>query len=370
MAIEPLRPAFQAAWNPALKPIPAPPWRQKLKAIWDVVYFILSILIFPIAIARAVGYAVAFAAKKMALPSAWLYSITHGDETWEDIKRGYRDFCNGPISQSFAVDEHWVKTPDQVNLHATHFRHRHADANTPTIILYPSNMATTQHRVYRWLIERAHQRNAPCNFVVFDYRGVSKSEGEMNRIHDLVVDGDSIYQFVRDHLHVPPASISHYGWSLGGCVSAHVKGLHPESDAGTYISERSFASSRHVASSIIPRRLRPLLFWFPWAVHQQDWNFTAPYNNLRGRLVAVYHPNDDIIHDSSSFYRGAEEHHLPIEKIELEAAPHLQELASRKYIDHHSRSLEDYLVKGTTQLAADAIADLILPPAMPAAGVA
>src|SRR5690554_3352878 len=128
--IRQIHPSFQAKWNNKnihLKP-PEKTFTQK---IWQVVYDILSILLLPIGIVRAVGWAVHFIAKKVVLPSAWFYP----HQIVQRAKRIFQVCCRN-LQPQFEIQKHLLKTPDGVKLKAIHFRHRQATETTPTVIFY------------------------------------------------------------------------------------------------------------------------------------------------------------------------------------------------------------------------------------------
>lgn len=361
MAVQALAPPFQAVWNDnniQLKE-PVKTLYQKINQIfWDV----LSIVLLPLGIARAVGWAIHFIAKKMVLPSAWFYP----NQILQRAK-GIFDVCCRNLRNQFAVQEHQLYTPDGVKLNALHFRHQRADANTPTILFYQSNASISHLGIYLWLVEEAVRRNSVCNFVVFDYRGVGDSCGDAQSTRDLLIDGDTALQFVKDHLGVPPHLIHFYTWSLGGAIGANIKAMHPDC-TGPLVNERSFSSLRSVGENSIPPFLWPLFFWVPWAAEKEGWNLEAPLQKLRGRTLILYHRKDPTIPYASSAHQAAIKANLNMQAIELFQTEEQIERAQEKYVDHHFEDLSSYFAAYPGLKADKAAADFILPPpAAPAA---
>ena len=126
-----------------------------------------------------------------------------------------------------------IVTPDGVRLAAQVELVNGATAQTPTAILFnPLGAGDSVHEALR--IKLIAEQ---CNVVTFNYRGL----GTTWRPEDLVVDGDSIYQYATEELGVQSDKICFYGFSLGGALAAQVKALHPES-TGKYAGDRPFKS--------------------------------------------------------------------------------------------------------------------------------
>jgi hypothetical protein len=351
-ALAQIQPTFQATWNNQnihLKPAE----KTRLQKIWRVVYLILSIVIFPIGIARAIGWAVHFVAKKLVLPAAWFYP----GQIVKMAKHFFQMGCHN-LTQ-FSIQEHVLATPDKVKLQALHFRHHRAGENTPTVLFFQSNAVMLQMGVYLWLINEAIRRHVVCNFVVFDYRGVGESQGDLSSTRELLIDGDTALQFVRDHLRVPPSQIHWYGWSLGGGVSTQVKSFYPECN-GPLVNERSFSSIRSATEHSIPRFLKPFLFWFPCTAERYGWNLTAPLEKLHGRTLVVYHPRDPTIPYAASAHAAATKANLMMEAICLYQTPELMRDTVGRIVDHHCENLDLYYAAPGVK-ADHAIANFILP---------
>jgi hypothetical protein len=350
-------PPFRAIWNDRNIHLQEP-HKTLSQKIAQVAWNVLSIVILPLGIARAIGWVVHFIAKKMILPSAWFYP----NQILQRAK-GIFNVCCRNLQNQFLIQKHKIFTPDGVRLNALQFRHRLADENTPTVLFYQSNASISQLGIYLWLVEEAARRNSVCNFVVFDYRGVGSSKGDAESIRDLLIDGDTALQFVKDHLHVPPHLIHWYTWSLGGGIGSNIKAMYPEC-TGPLINERSFSSLRAVGENIIPTFLKPFLFWLPWAAEKEGWKLEVPLNKLRERTLILYHRKDPTIPYAASAHKADES----IQALELYQTEEQIEQAQGRMVDHHFEELGNYYV--APGLKADqAAANFILPPAAAVAAV-
>ncbi len=370
-------PSFQAVWNERniqFKKI-AHPSSQR---VTEIALRILSLLLFPLFLLEMVGSAIRFTAKKLVLPSAWFYP----NQILQRAKRIFNICCLN-LHKQFTIQKHKILTPDGVRLNALYFKHREIPQNrpdsllhkitptfiqkalptlfskpdpaVPTILFYQSNASISQLGIYLWLVEEAVRRKKVCNFVVFDYRGVGSSTGDAASTKDLLIDGDTALQFVKDHLKTPPHLINFYTWSLGGGVGTNIKALYPEC-TGRLVSERSFSSLKNVAETMIPSFLKPLFFWIPKVAKKEGWDLKAPLERLKGKTLIVFHRDDPTIPYEASAHKRAIRLNLPVESIELKQIPQNQE----RLIDHHFEELHNYYASPSGKRADQAIADFIL----------
>jgi hypothetical protein len=342
---------FQAQWNEHNSHLKTKDSQSTKIANFALNLF--SILFFPLGIARLIGWAVHFVAKKLILQSAWMYP--------KHILYGFKTFFNcscEKLKTHFNIKTHPMITPDQVELKATHFCHSKADAKTPTILFYQGSGSITEMGSYFWLIEEAVKRNVVCNFVVFDYRRVDLEEkvqenAEIESADPLLLDGDTAFQFVRDHLKVPSHLIHWYGWSLGAGVAANIKAWYQ--CEGPFVNERSFDSLFKVAANFIPKAWKWLFSWAPFVAAKQGWDIKALFDQLKGATLVVYHKEDPVIHyDASAASAVSESKTADVEVIEL-----LAKNESPSF-NHHYESLDHYVVAEGKEVKQE-IANFILP---------
>jgi len=287
-------------------------------------------------------------ANKNILPAAHLPF-----ETLQLNQTNFDHFWHGPIDSSnqqlrdhFEVSAHTITTPHNwAKLNANLFRHRDADGSTPTLIYFQPNGCVSTQESHRWLLQKSIDMKTPMNFVIFDYRSVGDSIGTFKSTNDLIVDGASIVQWVRNELGTPDDRIHFYGRSLGGAIAAQTKALYPNL-TGRFISERSFSSSYDMISRIVHDRfkpnlhpmLRPLCYLLAplaaWAVKSQGYNLDAvkAFKKLQGEKLVVYHPQDPVIPFNASLFSKVKNH--PHKSLELRTDEFL--------INHHNSPLSFY----------------------------
>jgi alpha/beta superfamily hydrolase len=188
-----------------------------------------------------------------------------------------------------------VKTPDGALLKGTFLQHKSLMPNAPCTIIMQPNATIYSFDTFENLIEHPTSHAQACNFVLFDYRECGESQGEVIHPKDLIVDGDSIYQFVKDYLQVPPSQIHAIGHSLGGGVAAQVYALHP-SNTGNLVIDRSFSSIRDAACKLISNKVIASIAAFALKILGWDLlNSAEALKNIRSKTLVCYHPYDEII---------------------------------------------------------------------------
>lgn len=191
-----------------------------------------------------------------------------------------------------------IITPDQVSLTANVHVVEGANAATPTILLFnPLGANASIHSELK--DDLLAQR---CNVITFDYRGL----GTTRRADDLVVDGESVYQYATHELGIDKNKVHFYGFSLGGALAAQVKALHPESE-GKYVGDRPFKSVfRLITENCCIERLGPtvkkitsfisaVLIALPVYLLGWEWDGKRAIAQLNGNKRIIYHPNDCLV---------------------------------------------------------------------------
>jgi hypothetical protein len=226
------------------------------------------------------------------------------------------------LNKNFTPSPIETATPDGVKLRGTFFKNVAASETAPTVIFFQPNAMISKQGVFDWILEQAALQEFPYNFVYFDYRGCGESEKILPYSKkSLFLDGESIYQFVRDKLHVPPSDIHFYGWSLGGGISSNVKEIYAEHES-CYGNERSFNSMTNVVknflsgffnhkftfinstfNNILSVGLTSIAaFWLSLL----NWNIesTKAIENLKGKTLIIHHPEDEFMKKEASLYHS------------------------------------------------------------------
>jgi len=191
-----------------------------------------------------------------------------------------------------------IVTPDQVEIQATFVPAYGCSRETPTMILF--NPLGNNYDIYSRT--RVHLMRRDYNVVSFNYRGYRKTWSA----GDLVLDGESVYQYVRDNLGVNPRNIHFFGASLGGAVAAQVKALHPEC-TGKYVGDRPFKSIftflvEKLSIGFFGKTVKVITrlavgIFLAYPVYLLGWELDGEraINRMRGDHLVTYHPNDPLI---------------------------------------------------------------------------
>jgi hypothetical protein len=217
----------------------------------------------------------------------------------QDIKKITKSFNSFWYTKDKAsIKDHYIatplkiKTPDRVILDATFIKHKKANDNTPTIIIFQPNNSIYKNQKFNWILKDFIKHDKICNLLYFDYRGCGESSGHPKNSKQLFIDGASAYQFVKDQIKTPINKIYFYGFSLGGAVSAHVK--HIYNNDGKYINERSFSCTDQIIDVHISAWLTKLT---KIGAKRIGWIFNPDkiWKNLQGEKLLIYHPEDPLM---------------------------------------------------------------------------
>ncbi len=191
-----------------------------------------------------------------------------------------------------------IVTPDQVHLVAHVCAVKGATVHTPTVIAF--NPLGSNDSVHFDLETRLIEKG--CNVVTFDYRGL----GSTHRAEDLVLDGESVYQYVNQQLGTESNRVHFFGFSLGGAIAAQVKALHPESE-GKFVGDRPFKSVFSLISENccierfgqMIKKITSVVFSiflaYPVYLLGWEWDGSKAIDRIRGDKRVIFHPNDCLV---------------------------------------------------------------------------
>lgn len=222
------------------------------------------------------------------------------------------------------------------------------------------------------------------NVLIFNYRGVGRSEGIVFDETDLVRDGRACVAHLRNQENVTDTSdVLLFGHSLGGAIATLV--FAEPTFRGHLINDRSFSSLHAVPNSWIAnfgntqrgvlslRAQRALSALVRWTMRSIRWNLDA-FDALRKmeysaekwkRALVIYHRRDEIISfQYASMYSAMERElgsPLPIRTIELKCArvssPHNVSIANcaewRVFVDAARELLQQDKKKGVAEMRED-----------------
>jgi hypothetical protein len=323
---------FHAQWDQTNSHLrtPLPTTAQKARKVaWNILSFCIPF----IGIGRLIGYAVGCLANRMTLPASHMSA-----ERIETAKVNYNHFWKGPLTDKnhsirsqFSAEEHTVITPDEAALNVKLIRHKDANAATPTIIYFNgNNQLALANSIPPWIISQSIERQTPCNFVFFDYRGVGSSKGVFKGAKDLVVDGSSVVQWVRDYLQTPPSHIHFYGHSLGGAVATQTQALDPDQFIGRHLNTCSFSSSDKMIACLFGEKRFGKFINTIFKNQGYSADSAAAFQKLKGQKLVVYHPHDEVIPFAASLQNAV--HHDPA--IALQPRPRWESLS--KELNHNA----------------------------------
>ncbi|MCH9631679.1 MAG: hypothetical protein S4CHLAM37_17040 [Chlamydiia bacterium] len=196
-----------------------------------------------------------------------------------------------------------VTTPDNVTLFAKIRILNDSTKDTKTAILL--NPLGASSIVHDGLATKLLQEG--INVVTFNYRGYK----DTYRAEDLVLDGESIYQFLVDDLEMNKDSVNFFGYSLGGAIATSVKALHPESK-GKLVADRAFKSvysllTENLCISRFGRVIKKITslvmsIFVAYPAYLLGWEFRNDRNitELTSEKLVIYHPNDILVPYSAS----------------------------------------------------------------------
>lgn len=244
---------------------------QALQAIHDFFYQLLH---------TAIGLAVVPAQFSKLLPTTLQANKSFLQNTWGGVEAAF-------------------KTADGLELDGMYFQGDNCQPADRTMILFNPN--GLRYEAYgnenSLLFDLSSWQTKGWNVLVFNYRGVGKSQGWATR-DGLILDGDAAFQYVKNQFQVDDEKILLHGHSLGAAIAAEVAALHPDVN---YCNDRSFSSLAKEVEMKLGRILGPILSRILTCL---GWVYQAYENweKINGRKWIVYHNNDGMIPLGARFH--------------------------------------------------------------------
>lgn len=203
------------------------------------------------------------------------------------------------LKTNFGGEEFKIKTVDDVVLEGMYIPGKGCTKSDRTVILFNPNGVNFEEYGDNSLLfdiglfnrHDIAEVEKGWNIVLFNYRGVAGSKGMATR-DGLILDGEAIFQYIRDELGVPEKKILLHGHSLGGGVASEVAANHPETNC---CNDRSFVSlSKEVkvmfGNGKFGEFLSNLLVYFGWEFNTRD-----HWDKIKGKKIVVLNDRDGVI---------------------------------------------------------------------------
>jgi len=255
------------------------------------------------------------------------------------------------LIEEFGGEALSISTCDDVVLDAAYFPGSgNAQVTDPTMIFFPANMQLFENPSSRQYL-RMYTQMAGFNVLLFNYRGVSGSTGNLTQ-PGTVLDGEAMFEYVTQQLGVPEEHVILHGRSIGGAVSLAVAANHPKC---CVCNERSFASLYVVILVLFrgivgidafkpsptdtmkircKQHLKVCLVYFVAGLARCiGWDYTSSqnWNRVTGYKWAFYHPQDSIIPLEASLHAAVSATTEPFYRWRMEGDP----------MESHNRPLTD-----------------------------
>lgn len=136
---------------------------------------------------------------------------------------------------------------------------------------------------------KEYSEEVDANVLLFNYRGVGRSKGDLHGPEDLISDGNACMQFIQSR-DIPEKNIVLHGYSIGGAIAAQVSSKHEKSPI---VSVNSFSSLSKEVEELIPvigKVVKLILLNIGWELD----SIKALEGNKAKKLI-IYHKLDGIV---------------------------------------------------------------------------
>lgn len=310
---------FQAA--AASKPVPEVTPDKILRIIWNVV----SVIIFPIGLARLAIYAIRTFAAYNVVPLAHRKKVDY--DALDILRKSLIDNLRG--------ERTYITTPDGIKLDSVFFEGKQKGK----VILY----APGNHESYESCEKKiALLKETGASVFMINRSGVVHSEGFPTR-ERLATDIYTAYEYLIHQKKFDPNYILGFGFSQGSadinCGAALIQEKYPHKNIMA-VSERAYSRLSLVVqdvfnNAIIGKIVALIVQAVGWEIDNQ-----AAWNRLKGRKCLIYHPLDGSISTNSALYKSLNKTDLKgVKVIQLQDKPETGAAASST--NFHCREFND-----------------------------
>ncbi|MDR3624363.1 MAG: hypothetical protein P4L16_04400 [Chlamydiales bacterium] len=269
-------------------------------------------------------------------------------ESLKNLHKARESFLGDPENHARQVT---IETADQVKLDTIVIEHSSQQSRAATeqkwIVIMPGNLMCYEQFLN---LAKKFSDKIQVNVLFGNYRGVMRSEGAATSLHDLVLDGEAMIQYLLQQK-VPQENILIHAVSLGGGVGAEVASYHQNEHDGMHLySDRSFSTLASAIKSVVPlaitlmpqmnlvgRVSARLMSWIgprllgnmgAMAASLGGWKLDslANFQKVKGKKFIIYSHGDGIIRYHASLYKALKEmqmtpldRKLKAERIEAKA---------------------------------------------------
>lgn len=256
----------------------------------------------------------------------------------------------------YTPEETTITTPDGVTLNGvvyTHKSNKDTTRSVPTLIFFGGTGELHKSGFGSWLFALLQKCETPFNIVMFDYRGTGRSSGNPTCENDILIDAETIYQFVHQKLNINENDLHIAGFSLGAAIATKLKSLHSETK-GFLISNRSFSSIREEVKYFFKERRGNFTYTFlgstitsflgevlGWLAYHFGWDFNTAedFTKIKSPKLVITHEQDPVIPYKASLYHKLET------LGKLEECDHIKlmnKAYNNHFLLHHTEDLKHY----------------------------
>lgn len=299
---------FRADWPDRLNPA----FKSTLSKILHIFWNIISIIIFPIGIARFTIQHLKKLAFRIIVPGIPDIDVPITGY-WDLIKVALRLIYNPEnFKANMAEEGKWMlnafsgqpiqlEAPDGAKLDGAFFPGK----NSQKAIIYAGGNAQQWEALYQ-MVHILKPLNT--SILVLNPRGVGKSEGHRSQ-EGYALDYYTGYEYLIHEQNIDPENVLAIGFSMGGaltaCGASLIQEKYPDKKIKA-INLSSFSSLQLEIQELLSRRkgILPLLGRIGAWIIQPEINVKPHWDKLKGEKCIFYNAKDPIIPKAASLYKA------------------------------------------------------------------